>query len=671
MKKIAVLFLTFLLCTMCCACNNDNSTKQSETSISDSENNEYVNLTVSNEDCVGKDYERIKSDLVKLGLNNIECIAVSELDLIDKNRVNEVEKITLNGMESFSNGEQVKRDSEVIIYYYDLKNIIYPYASDEFEHVTPEEVKDKLKEIGFENIEIKEISDLNPDEFKDEYYNQVVLQDNTVINKGDSIKIDSKITINSHSTYLLYNVNFDIEFIANWFFDKYNVNVIIDDEEYCTLNHGQNANWTLKFQEGKHKLVFKSSSDESINNTLSIDVDADIDIGYKLSCHTDSIELTEKYFDRKEELEPNQVKIKNTNSSFYDKNYKDVIATLKDAGFTNIKENPLYDIIWGITAEGSVETVSINNKTDYKYGAVFDKSSEVVVTYHLKQENDPNKKQDTSTSSNTNNNDDNVIKETSYEMAKRAVIVAMTNCQATDVFESDGYTYDVSKFHSYDDLSSFYLELVSEGNWNTQSESSWQVKDMKLCISGSDTYIKVSANVSLNEDVYTVDDVDQFIGNKNYIDSNDDARINKEHFSVSDNNPFLNVPLELMSNNRGKVQDNNGDSSPEDDHTKWIENQMDLWDGSHKELAKLVKEKLSGGKSFRFEKFEFIDVDNEEKAEVVDNVLTKVDSEYKSEIGDLYVIQKFTVKVNNKTVSMTAYGWVKKSDNSTTLLFLE
>lgn len=72
-------------------------------------------------------------------------------------------------------------------------------------------------------------------------------------------------------------------------------------------------------------------------------------------------------------------------------NYQDVQKDLEDAGFTNITTEILYDIVWGWTEEGEVKSVSIDGRTDYDKGEVFKKDAPIVITYHMKEEDDPNK----------------------------------------------------------------------------------------------------------------------------------------------------------------------------------------------------------------------------------------------------------------------------------------
>lgn len=82
-------------------------------------------------------------------------------------------------------------------------------------------------------------------------------------------------------------------------------------------------------------------------------------------------------------------------SSYKHSNYQDVQKDLEDAGFTNISTNVLYDIFWGITEEGDVESVSIDGHSDFKKGEIFSQEAPIVITYHMKESDDPDKSAET------------------------------------------------------------------------------------------------------------------------------------------------------------------------------------------------------------------------------------------------------------------------------------
>ena len=75
--------------------------------------------------------------------------------------------------------------------------------------------------------------------------------------------------------------------------------------------------------------------------------------------------------------------------SYRNEDYKEVKKKLSEAGFTSISTKKQYDIFWGWTKEGTVESVSIDGNTDFEEGDVFKKDADIVITYHLKIEDDP------------------------------------------------------------------------------------------------------------------------------------------------------------------------------------------------------------------------------------------------------------------------------------------
>lgn len=84
-----------------------------------------------------------------------------------------------------------------------------------------------------------------------------------------------------------------------------------------------------------------------------------------------------------------EVKVPSSASSFKYEDYQDVEKALSAAGFTNISTEIKYDIVWGWTDEGEVDSVSIDGRTDYEEGTVFKKDVSVIITYHMKEEDDP------------------------------------------------------------------------------------------------------------------------------------------------------------------------------------------------------------------------------------------------------------------------------------------
>lgn len=98
-----------------------------------------------------------------------------------------------------------------------------------------------------------------------------------------------------------------------------------------------------------------------------------------------------KSFLGKWEVREGEVAVPASSFDFKYENFEDVTKKLEGAGFTNITTSILYDIIWGWTAEGEVDSVSIDGKDSYDKGEMFSKDAPIVITYHMKKEDDPNK----------------------------------------------------------------------------------------------------------------------------------------------------------------------------------------------------------------------------------------------------------------------------------------
>lgn len=93
-----------------------------------------------------------------------------------------------------------------------------------------------------------------------------------------------------------------------------------------------------------------------------------------------------------DELGENEAKVKNSESTFVGSQYQEVVDKLQEWGFTNIETVAVYDIFWGITKEGTTKSVTIDGSNNFKSGDVFNKDVVIVVTYSMKESNDPAKK---------------------------------------------------------------------------------------------------------------------------------------------------------------------------------------------------------------------------------------------------------------------------------------
>lgn len=152
------------------------------------------------------------------------------------------------------------------------------------------------------------------------------------------------------------------------------------------------------------------------------------------------------------ELADGEVKLDVAASEYKHKKYEDVAAALKTLGFTNIKYEVLYDIVLGWTADGEVESVSIADKTDFNRGDVFPADAEIVITYHMPEDDDPNKTTETIPAEDDNSP---VFYSTNdYETAKQGNSGVFS-------YKSTGGSYDIYWIIDFDEG---YVYWFTDGN---------------------------------------------------------------------------------------------------------------------------------------------------------------------------------------------------------------
>lgn len=246
---------------------------------------------------------------------------------------------------------------------------------------------------GFENITVEKLEDLQSVEADKEKTNTVesiLINGSADFTQGQKFKSDNEIIIRCHS-FEKRNVKILVSFVSNLIFNKYDVNLLLNGEEKGTLTHGENQDFEFALEPGEYEITFENAKSSSIKGTISLTVDCDTEASYRISCHGDKISVEALYIDRKIELSDNEVKMPASASEYKYKNYQEVSEELKLLGFESITLEPLYDIVFGLTEEGEVESVSISENKDFTQGDVFAKDTPIVITYHMKGENDPNK----------------------------------------------------------------------------------------------------------------------------------------------------------------------------------------------------------------------------------------------------------------------------------------
>lgn len=186
-----------------------------------------------------------------------------------------------------------------------------------------------------------------------------------------------------------YDVSIRVECVQNLIFSKYDVKVLVDGDNQGKVEHGGDKDFAMKLIAGEHTITFRSSESSSVKGEVKLTVDCDTKAAYKISCHSDNVAVETLYVEQLRDLADNEAKVTAGASEYAYKNYQEVKTAFESAGFTNIKCVAVYDIVWGLTEEESVESVSIGGNKDFKQGEIFAKDAEVVITYHMPEDADP------------------------------------------------------------------------------------------------------------------------------------------------------------------------------------------------------------------------------------------------------------------------------------------
>lgn len=305
---------------------------------------------------------------------------------------------------------------------------------------------------GFTNIEAEKVEDLQAtDVDKVNTIDAISVGGKTDFTKEQEFQSDDEVLIRYHG-YAKCNVKIHVDFVPNLIFSKYDVNLLLNGIEEGTLTHGEDQDFEFSIDPGEYTLTFESAESSSVKGEVTLTVDCDIEASYKIACSSDKVSVETLYVDRLTELADGEVKLDVAASEYKHKNYEDVAAALKTLGFTNIKYEVLYDIVLGWTDDGEVESVSIADKTDFNRGDMFSADAEIVITYHMPEDDDPNKTTETIPAEDDNSP---VFYSTNdYETAKQGNSGVFS-------YKSTGGSYDIYWIIDFDEG---YVYWFTDGN---------------------------------------------------------------------------------------------------------------------------------------------------------------------------------------------------------------
>lgn len=436
----------------------------------DSEIVHKVETPFSAEYCKDKNYETIISDFESMGFTNISEEPMEDLELSESEKYGHVESVTINGITDFEGNTRFKSNVKIIVKYHSYKCSKAPFSSEEAECMETNAIIEALEKAGFVNITTNEVYDLDPDKIKAEFENEVSIDESYIFEKNEKFPLDSEIEIVTHRPYEKYTLKLSIDFVENLMFSKYDVDFELNGETK-TLEHGKDEEFEYRLKKGEYTLYFYSTEDSSVSSSVSIDLTGDTNASYKIYCYSEKIVVDTIFVENKGAVGENQAMVPTSASDCMFENYKDIEKDFKKAGFTNIKTKILYDIYWGWTEEGEVDSVTINGDDDFIRGDIYDKDSKIVITYHMKEEDDPNKPVET-TEVDMDDDEEPEETETSDEEDEDTPVFYSTNTRKTVsngdsgvyAYKSKGGLYDIYWIIDFDNN---YVYYFTDGNGDT------------------------------------------------------------------------------------------------------------------------------------------------------------------------------------------------------------
>lgn len=119
-----------------------------------------IEISYDTTELVGKNADVVYSFLKNVGFKRIELIPLKKIDGIIKKEVREVKNIEVDGVSFFQKKDTFPYDAEIIITYYEKKEICMPHSYKYYVKRNYCDVCNELKNLGFVNIKCIKQNDL-------------------------------------------------------------------------------------------------------------------------------------------------------------------------------------------------------------------------------------------------------------------------------------------------------------------------------------------------------------------------------------------------------------------------------------------------------------------------------------------------------------------------------
>ncbi len=353
---------------------------------------------------IGKKQDEIVDLLYQKGFNNIRTNILPELEADELERKGEVFKVVVDGSEFFSKDTELSKTIAIEITYYDAKHVAVPISDKDVKTKDVEELANLFKKSGFINVSVEIKNDIDPEYSQDTFRNEISIDTEKSFTITDTFPFDANVVIISHRQMEKYKVKIDIEFIPNLLLNKYSVDVEVGYTELGTLSHGEDNNFEIWLEPGKHTITFRRCSYKRPETKVNFSIVKDTEIAYEISCYEDSIHVEQKEFIEKGTVQKDNStastitteqgnEISTPVSSSYSGEYKELVEKFKNAGFKNVKTKASYEVgtgFWASLSLNYVKSVSVDGKTSFSSGDRFNKDVPIIITYKEYEFKNPN-----------------------------------------------------------------------------------------------------------------------------------------------------------------------------------------------------------------------------------------------------------------------------------------
>lgn len=171
-----------------------------------------------------------------------------------------------------------------------------------------------------------------------------------------------------------FETNIEVTCRDNLILSRYDVRILVDNEEIGILEHGETNNFIVDLENGSHNIRFENEEDSSVDGSSDFSVDGTTNLKFYIHCHGDQIDVN-----MTSEISPPL-----DSGDLGNLKYEDVKSAFEDAGFTNISDNVVKDLTSNnLDREGIVTNIKINGDDITNKDSKYFSDSEVIVEYHI------------------------------------------------------------------------------------------------------------------------------------------------------------------------------------------------------------------------------------------------------------------------------------------------